>query len=239
MKWLLILSATLYLFGSFQRPLFLAGLLGELIYLGLRGVELGRLPLIGPHDTLVFFSTSIALMSLPFVYSRALKQDATFSWIVGATAAFFGLLALTFRASSMPLPPILNTIWFEIHVALAFFAYALFAIGAFLGGIYLTRRDRTLLDLQYKAALVGFSFFSGSMVSGGIWGYYAWGTYWLWTPKEFWTSILWLFYSLYLHLRLKGPNSDSIAAWVGIVGFAITLFTYLGVSILLKSSHSF
>ncbi|MEI6704189.1 MAG: cytochrome c biogenesis protein CcsA [Deltaproteobacteria bacterium] len=239
MKWLLIASAALYLFGSFRRPLFLAGLVGEMVYLGTRGVELGRLPLIGPHDTLVFFSTSIALMSLPFIYSRSLKNDATFSWGVGAIAALFGLLALAFRASSMPLPPILNTLWFEIHVAFAFFAYALFAIGAILGGIFLTRRDRTFLDLQYKAALVGFSFFSGSMVSGGIWGYYAWGTYWLWTPKEFWTSILWLFYALYLHVRLKGPNSDSIIAWAGIIGFAITLFTYLGVSILLKSSHSF
>lgn len=239
MKWLLIASAALYLFGSFQRQLFMAGLLGELIYLGMRGRELGRLPLIGPHDTLVFFSTSIAIMSLPFVYSRGVRHDAAFSWGVGAIAALFGLLSLAFRVSSMPLPPILNTLWFEIHVVLAFFAYALFAIGALLGGIYLARRDRTLLDLQYKAALVGFSFFSGSMVSGGIWGYYAWGTYWLWTPKEFWTSILWLFYSLYLHFRLKRPNSDIIVAWAGIVGFAITLFTYLGVSILLKSSHSF
>ncbi|MEI6205186.1 MAG: cytochrome c biogenesis protein CcsA [Desulfuromonadales bacterium] len=239
MKWLLTASAALYLFGSFRRPLFQAGLVGELIYLGTRGFELGRLPLIGPHDTLVFFSTSIALMGLPFVNSRVVKHDAIFSWGVGAIAAFFGLSALAFRASSMPLPPILNTIWFECHVALAFFAYALFAIGAFLGGIYLARRDRTLLDLQYKAVLVGFSFFSGSMVSGGIWGYYAWGTYWLWTAKEFWTSILWLFYSLYLHLRLKGPNADTIVAWAGIAGLGITLFTYLGVSILLKSSHSF
>jgi ABC-type transport system involved in cytochrome c biogenesis permease subunit len=239
MKLLLIASAALYLFGSFQRPLFLAGLAGEVIYLGIRGVELGRLPLIGPHDTLVFFSTSIALMGLPFVYSREGRHDSTLSWGIGTTAALFGLLALTFRASSMPLPPILNTLWFEIHVALAFFAYALFAIGALLGGIYLVRRDLTLLDMQYKSALVGYSFFSASMVSGGIWGYYAWGTYWLWTAKEFWTSILWLFYSLYLHLRLTGQKSDIIVAWAGIIGFAIALFTYLGVSILLKSSHSF
>jgi ABC-type transport system involved in cytochrome c biogenesis permease subunit len=239
MKLLLITSAALYLFGSFKRSLFLAGLLGELTYLGMRGFELGRLPLVGPHDTLVFFSASIALMGLPFVYSRLLRHDSTFSWGAGAIAALFGLLALAFRASSMPLPPVLNTLWFEIHVVLAFFAYALFAIGALLGGIYLARRDRTLLELQYKAVLVGFSFFSASMASGGIWGYYAWGTYWLWTAKEFWTSILWLFYALHLHLRLKGPNSDSIVAWAGIVGFAITLFTYLGVSILLKSSHSF
>ena len=112
-------------------------------------------------------------------------------------------------------------------------------MAALLGGAFLLRGERGFLDLQYRAALTGYSFFSLSMVSGGIWGYYAWGTYWLWTPKELWTSILWLFYSLYLHLRAKGTEWDRRFAWLGIFGFLVTLFTYLGVSMLLKSSHSF
>lgn len=239
MKWLLISSAALYLFGSVSRPLFIAGLTLELIHMGMRGVSLGRLPLIGPHDTIAFFSTSIALMGLPFLYARGVTRDSTLSWGIGAMAGVFALMALPFPAMNMPMPPILNTFWFELHVALAFFAYGLFGIGAILGVLYLNRSERALLDLQYKAALVGYSFFSASMVSGGIWGYYAWGTYWLWTPKELWTSILWLFYSLYLHIRLKGPAWEKGVAWAGIIGFAVTLFTYLGVSMLMKSSHSF
>ena len=239
MKWLLIGAAGLYLFGSFRRPLFVAALLLELCYLALRGIALGRLPLIGPQDTLAFFSCSIALMSLPFVYSRELAGQRSFFWSCGSLAALFALLALPFPTLNMPLPPILDTYWFELHVALAFFAYALFGVAALLGGAFLLRGGRGLLDLQYRAALVGYSFFSLSMVTGGIWGYYAWGTYWLWTPKELWTSILWLFYSLYLHLRVKGPAWDKAFAWLGIVGFFVTLFTYLGVSILMKSSHSF
>jgi ABC-type transport system involved in cytochrome c biogenesis permease subunit len=239
MKLLLLASAVLYLFGSFRRPLFLAGLLAELVYLALRGVALGRLPLVGPHDTLVFFSASLGLMAVPFLYARALRDSDRFCWGAGLLASLFTFLAFRFPAMNMPLPPILRTYWFELHVALAFFAYALFGIGAILGALFLAGKERPLLDLQYKAALVGYSFFSGSMVSGGIWGYYAWGTYWLWTPKEFWTSILWLFYSFYLHLRLKGTQWERGVAWGGIVGFGVALFTYLGVSILMKSSHSF
>lgn len=239
MKLLLLASAALYLFGSFKRPLFFAGLLAELVYLGLRGVALGRLPLVGPQDTLVFFSASIGLMAVPFLFARGLAGSASFSWGAGSLAALFALLALPFPSMNMPLPPVLRTYWFELHVALAFFAYALFGIGALLGGLFLARRERALLDLQYRAALVGYSFFSASMVSGGIWGYYAWGTYWLWTPKEFWTSILWLFYSLYLHIRLKGAAWERPVAWGGIAGFGVALFTYLGVSILMRSSHSF
>ena len=34
-------------------------------------------------------------------------------------AALTGLMALPFPAFNMPMPPILNTLWFELHVALA------------------------------------------------------------------------------------------------------------------------
>ncbi|HLO25981.1 MAG TPA: cytochrome c biogenesis protein CcsA [Geobacteraceae bacterium] len=239
MKWMLLGSIALYLFGGHKRLFFYAALATGLAYLAVRGTALGRLPLVGPHDTLVFFSASLALMSVPFFRSPVLRHSPLFSWGAGFLAALFSLLALPFPSFAMPLPPVLKTLWFELHVALAFFAYALFGIGALLGALFLYRRERPLLDLQYRACLVGYSFFSASMVSGGIWGYYAWGTYWLWTPKEFWTSILWLFYTLYLHVRLKGTRWDGMVAWGGIAGFAVALFTYLGVSILMKSSHSF
>jgi ABC-type transport system involved in cytochrome c biogenesis permease subunit len=239
MKWILFAASGCYLFGGHKRLLFVAGLLAEITYLGLRGSALGRLPLIGPHDTLAFFSTCIALMAFPFLFSPALKDEGWFSWGAGSFAALFGLMAALFPSFAMPLPPVLKTFWFELHVALAFFAYALFALAALFGIKFLMSRERPLLDFQYKAALVGWSFFSASMVSGGIWGYYAWGTYWLWTPKELWTSILWLFYSFYLHLRLKGAGWERSVAWSGIIGFAVALFTYLGVSMLMKSSHSF
>ena len=239
MKWLLCLSIALYLFGGFRRSLFFAGVVAELIYMAFRGVELGRLPLIGPHDTLAFFSTSCAIMTIPFLLTPSLRDSARFRLAVSLLAALTALMALPFPAFNMPMPPVLNTLWFELHVALAFFAYALFGIGAILGIMFLFDENRIFLEIQHTAALVGFSFFSASMTSGGIWGYYAWGTYWLWTPKEFWTSILWLYYGTYLHLRLKGTKWEKTIAWGGIAGFVVTMFTYLGVSLLMKSSHSF
>jgi ABC-type transport system involved in cytochrome c biogenesis permease subunit len=238
MKPLLIASAVVYL-GSLWRPAFVAALLLELGYLASRGITLGRLPLIGPQDTLAFFSGSIGLMALPFIFHRDLAKSRVFSLSCGVLAALFALLALPFPTLNMPLPPVLDTYWFELHVALAFFAYALFGVAALLGGTFLLRGERFYLDLQYRAGLVGYTFFSLSMISGGIWGYYAWGTYWLWTAKELWTSILWLFYSMFLHLRVKGQSWDRAFAWLGIAGFFVTLFTYLGVSMLMRSSHSF
>lgn len=239
MRWVLVISAACFLFGSWNRLVFALGLATEAIYLVLRGIAAGHLPLIGPHDTLLFFSASLALMSLATSLSKAMRSERWFPVAAGLLNGLLILFALMFPPLDMPLPQILDTSWFELHVVLAFFAYGLFMVAGLLCAGFLVYRQRIWLDIQFKVALVGWSFFSISMISGGIWGYYAWGTYWLWTPKELWTSILWLYYALVLHVRLKGPEWDRTVAWLGIAGMFVMLFTYLGVSMLMKSSHSF
>jgi len=215
------------------------GILCQLGYLLQRSLSLGRLPLLGPHDTLTFFALSIAVMALFTSFSPPVRRTRWFTIASGILAGLFTVIALGFKPLNMPLPQVLDTLWFELHVVLAFFSYALFVLGGLLCAAFLMRGERGFLDIQFKTALVGWSFFSASMVAGGIWGYYAWGTYWLWTPKELWTSVLWFFYALLLHLRIKGARWDRATAWMGIAGVWVMLFTYLGVSMLMKSSHSF
>jgi ABC-type transport system involved in cytochrome c biogenesis permease subunit len=239
MMWLLTVSSVCYLFGASRVPIFVAGIIFQLVYLLQRSLSLGRLPLLGPHDTLTFFSLSIATMALITSFAHQVRRTRWFMIASGILAGLFTLCALGFKPSNMPLPQILDTLWFELHVVLAFFSYALFVVGGLFCTAFLIRDERAYLDTQFKTSLVGWSFFSASMVAGGIWGYYAWGTYWLWTPKELWTSILWLFYALLLHIRLKGARWDRATAWLGIAGVGVMLFTYLGVSMLMKSSHSF
>jgi ABC-type transport system involved in cytochrome c biogenesis permease subunit len=239
MTWLLVVSSVCYLFGSSRILIFAAGVIVQSAYLMQRSLSVGRLPLLGPHDTLTFFALSIAAMALITSFASTVRGTRWFRISSGITAGLITLGALTFKPSNMPLPQILDTLWFELHVVLAFFSYALFVLGGLFCAAFLIRGERGYLDIQFKTALVGWSFFSASMVAGGIWGYYAWGTYWLWTPKELWTSILWLFYALVLHIRLKGALWDRVSAWLGIAGVIVMLFTYLGVSMLMKSSHSF
>jgi ABC-type transport system involved in cytochrome c biogenesis permease subunit len=225
--------------GSYWRAGLAVALAAQLFHLFSRGAALGHLPLLGPHDTLYFFGMSLTLMGLFASFSPVVRNKRWFTVAVGLAAGVFTALALLFKPLNMPLPQILDTLWFELHVVVAFFGYALFVIGGCAGVAYLVTGIHGYLDVLYKTALVGWTFFSVSMISGGIWGYYAWGTYWLWTPKELWTSILWLFYALVLHVRLKGARWDTVFAWLGIAGVAVMIFTYLGVSMLMKSSHSF
>lgn len=232
-------AAAFLIAGSMWRVSLTVALAAQLVYLTNRGLQLGRLPLLGPHDTLLFFGMSLTLMGLLASSSPVLRGKRWFTVSVGLSSGAITAAALLFKPLNMPLPQILDTLWFELHVVVAFFGYALFAVGALASAAYLFTGIRPYLDVLYKTALVGWTFFSASMISGGIWGYYAWGTYWLWTPKELWTSILWLFYALVLHVRLKGARWDTITAWLGIIGVFVMLFTYLGVSLLMKSSHSF
>jgi ABC-type transport system involved in cytochrome c biogenesis permease subunit len=239
MFWLLILSSICYCAGSSWRIIYAAGCAAQLVYVAQRGLSLGRLPLLGPHDTLVFFALCIAVTALATSFSPAIRRVRWYMVASGIIAGIFTLFALRFKPLNIPLPQILDTLWFELHVVFAFLSYALFVLGGVLCVGFLQQNKRAYLDIQFKTALVGWTFFSASMVAGGIWGYYAWGTYWLWTPKELWTSILWIFYAIVLHVRFQGTAWDRVAAWLGIAGVVVMLFTYLGVSMLMKSSHSF
>ena len=232
-----LLLVCLYLAGCYRMPFAYAGLIGQAAAMGSRGIQLGRLPIVGPHDTLFFMSLSTALFGVAVTYRMEDRRNILSPILI--LASLFALFSLLYPPHDTPLPPVLRTFWFEAHVALSFFSYALFGIAAVLGILYLMKADRKTEALQYKAILVGYCFFSAAMIFGGIWAYYAWGTYWLWTPKELFTVILWLFYSLWLHARLRPWWYGRPMAVLSVAGFGIVMFTYLGVSLFMKSSHSF
>lgn len=227
----------LYLFGIASRWPAYAGLFLQCGYIAYRGLTLGRIPLVGVHDTVSFLAASIMAFGIAVDQAHGRKRGVLQA--VAGLALLFTAVAMFQLPNNKPMPPILNTYWFELHVALSFMSYALFAIAAIMGVRFLRTGDPEDERMEYKTVFVGYMFFSLSMILGGVWAYLAWGTYWLWTPKELWTSLLWLYYGLYLHLRYLSWWQGRPIAIMGIVGFCIVMFTYLGVSLLMKSSHSF
>jgi ABC-type transport system involved in cytochrome c biogenesis permease subunit len=196
----------------------------------------GRIPLIGLHDTLGFLAFSIGIIFLIVGWNR--KRDL-FSWLTIPMIVLFIAGSVASPSMGGPLPPVLKTIWFELHVILSFISYALFAIGAICGILRLRGGEPAAEAGQYRSLLLGYVLFSVAMIFGGVWAYLAWGSYWLWTPKELWTTIVWFWYSLYLHARLVRGWAGPKVVWMGIAGFVIVLFTYVGVGLLMKSSHEF
>ena len=94
-------------------------------------------------------------------------------------------------------------------------------------------------DLTYKMISIGFPLLTLMLITGSIWANRAWGSYWSWDPKEDWALITWLVYATYLHVRITRGWSGRKSAYFSIVGFAVVMFTFLGVTYLLPGMHAY
>ena len=131
-----------------------------------------------------------------------------------------------------------------------------FILAALVGGIFanllylllLWRREdleRLLpssenLDLiTYKTICIAFPLLTLMIAAGAFWANRAWGSYWNWDPKETWAAITWLVYAGYLHMRITRGWRGRRAAYFAILGFAVVMFTFFGVTYLLPGLHAY
>ncbi|MBP1727805.1 MAG: ResC/HemX-like cytochrome c biosis rane protein [Deltaproteobacteria bacterium] len=237
------------------------GLLVQTVAILLRWKEsydlgMGHAPLSNLYESVVFFAWTIILI-FAFV-------DCKYRYrIIGAFVVPFALFGMAWaqlglNSGIQPLVPALQSNWLLYHVVTCFLGYAAFAVACGVSIMYLlaTRAGlgtegsrgaildmfppaRLLDDLNYKAIMVGFPLLTLGIVTGAAWANYAWGTYWSWDPKETWSLIVWFVYAAFLHARLTRGWVGRRAAWLSLVGFAATIFCYLGVNLLLSGLHSY
>lgn len=93
--------------------------------------------------------------------------------------------------------------------------------------------------LTYKTIGVAFPLLTLMIAAGAYWANQTWGSYWSWDPKETWALITWLTYAGYLHMRITRGWRGRRAAYFAILGFAIVLFTFFGVTYLLPGLHAY
>jgi cytochrome c-type biogenesis protein CcsB len=131
-----------------------------------------------------------------------------------------------------------------------------FILSALVGGIFanllylllLWRRadlERLLPDAEtldritYKAICIAFPLLTLMIAAGAYWANRAWGSYWNWDPKETWAAITWLVYAGYLHMRITRGMRGRVAAYFAVLGFAVVMFTFFGVTYLLPGLHAY
>ena len=220
------------------------GLVTHTAALAIRMLEFGHAPMASMYETLLFYSWTIALVSLIVI----IRYDERVTELVNVSMSIVALLfAFANEAPGKALSIILDTRWFETHVTSSFAAYALFTLSFSAALFYLIFKwrgaDEDFLkkyeNIASRGVMWGFLFFSASMFAGAVWGYLAWGTYWMWEPKIIWSFIVWFYYAGAMHAcyvrRWRGTGLAIATA----LGIFVVLFTYLGVGMLMKSSHSF
>lgn len=175
------------------------------------------------------FSTS--LLGLMFFLFISMIIDVATAGSPKAVKIFHSTLA-----NSSPLISILS--W----ISLIFLLFAFWKWGEVLTKIMkgLKIDENFLEDITYKGIAFGFPVFTiGGLVFGAIWADQAWGRYWGWDPKETWSLITWFVYAFYLHVKFIKGWQGSKTSMIAVIGFIVTIFTYLGVNLFLSGLHSY
>ncbi len=205
--------------------------------LAVRTIESGHAPMANRYESLASFAWSIGFV---YWFVRIRYREFRIGYFLMPLAALVMFMVSISPSQITPLYPALDTWMFTTHVGSAFVGYGFFGASFAGAALYLVSKaeaERRLEELVFRTAYYGYVLFTISMVVGGIWAYLAWGTWWLWKVKEMWSFLIWIFYAGFLHAyyvkRLRGRG----VAWLSILGFAITMFTYIGVGIFMKNTH--
>lgn len=95
-------------------------------------------------------------------------------------------------------------------------------------------------EIGYRAVLIGFPVFTlGALIFAMIWAHEAWSRFWGWDPKEVWALITFLFYAVFLHLRLTKGWEGKKSAWFALLGFIIIMFNLIAVNLIIAGLHSY
>jgi cytochrome c-type biogenesis protein CcsB len=193
----------------------------------------------GPFANMYEFSMAFAFGILAaYMWFERKYHQRILGVIVMPVALAMMLYAATIPADIEPLVPALqNNLLLTVHVAVAIVAYGSFAIAFAAALMYLIQpeggrwglpKPSVLDEMGYRAVVVGFPFLTLTIILGAVWADVAWGSYWSWDPKETASLVTWLIYGAYLHARVMRGWRGSRAAWLLVLGFAATLFTYFG-----------
>ncbi|MDG2060994.1 MAG: heme ABC transporter permease CcmC [SAR86 cluster bacterium] len=109
-----------------------------------------------------------------------------------------------------------------IHVPSAILAESVLITMSIFGFLNLVWRVKIAGMLVRSAAPIGASFTFLALISGSIWGYPTWGTWWVWDARLTSTLLLFFIYASIIGLysfsdnQLKGDKSISLLSIVGI-----------------------
>lgn len=242
--------------------------LAFLLHLGgtvTRGIAAGRVPWSNMYE----FALTGTLLIVAVYLGVLFRYDLRFlgSLITGMVVLMLGGSTLAFYVEVVPLADPLKSVWLVIHVFVASLATALFAIAFGLSVLQLMqarREQRTIAaaatgetargtggflrtlpgaqaleSLAYRFAIMGFVFWTFTLIAGSIWANDAWGRYWGFDTKEVWTFVIWVLYAGYIHARATRGWRGSRSAWLSIIGFTAVIFNFTIVNMFFKGLHAY
>lgn len=82
----------------------------------------------------------------------------------------------------------------------------------------------------YRAIAFGLPLMAFVLMSGAIWAQLAWSTFWSWDPKEVWALITFIYYAVYVHVRVQRGWRGAPMAALSLIGFVVVIISFLGLA---------
>jgi len=210
----------------------------------------GYAPISNTYETMVYIAYSSIIAALLFFRRSAIAMGAS---LIMAGIFIFSAWLGEINPQITSLVPVLKSYWLSIHVSVITASYGFFGVAAILGFITLIifalrsekrpHLDKHIENLTYinEATLtLGIVLLTIGNFLGAIWANESWGRYWGWDPKETWTYVSIIIYTLVLHLRLiKKWYSYFLFAVGSLLSYYTILMTYFGVNFYLSGMHSY
>lgn len=219
--------------------------------LAIRWYISGHSPMSNGYESMLFISWVTLLAG--FIFSR--RSMLT----LAATSVLGGMTLMVAHLSFMDpeitnLVPVLKSYLLTLHVSVITGSYGFLGLGAILGLIvmimmlFVNGRNRTRISttideltvINYKSLTLGLYLLTIGTFLGAIWANESWGRYWGWDPKETWSLITIIVYTLVTHSRLiPGMKDTYIFNLISLFAFSSVLMTYFGVNYYLSGLHSY
>ena len=228
-----------------------AGFIFHTLGLGVRWYISGHSPMSNGYESMLFISWVTMLAG--FIFSRKSLLA------LAATAVLAGMTLMVAHLSFMDpeitnLVPVLKSYWLTLHVSVITGSYGFLGLGAILGLIvmimmlFVNKKNQERISatideltvINYRTLTLGLYFLTIGTFLGAVWANESWGRYWGWDPKETWSLITIVIYTLVTHSRMI-PGMKDVYSFnlLSLFAFSSVLMTYFGVNYYLSGLHSY
>ncbi len=214
------------------------GIVGIIAYAWLWYIS-GSVPMSNTGDFMEFVGICMILLS----GIMAWRRESSLLVALGMAAASFLLLVALLGMKDpvlSPIMPVLASPWLSVHVSLVMISYAIlgFTLPVAVCALLLPDQRKELTSLALKLLAPGVFLLGMGIITGAMWANVSWGRYWAWDPKETWSLVTLMLYSIPLHKYFKMQRQPLFCSLYLILAFTSILMTYFGVN-LLPSLHAY
>jgi ABC-type transport system involved in cytochrome c biogenesis permease subunit len=235
--------------GRAARVLTLAGWICHTAAVGLRGVELGRTPVLTLAEVVSVVIWVAVLVDL--VVERRYGITAFGAFLLPVVLALG--LGLPTGLRDLALEPQASSAWILVHVALVLVGLAALVLNFGSALMYVLQERQlkakrpgvfyygmpslqTLDRLTLVTLTVAFPFLTVGLGLGVVRAGHAWGRDLMLDPLALFSIVMWLVYAATLSGRVVGRWGGRRAAYFAIVGFCVLLAT-LGAGVIFQGRH--